>query len=302
MTDSKTLADRIEDLLPQTQCTKCGYDGCRPYAEAIAAGTAGYDQCPPGGAEGVARLAKLLGKPVIPLNPVHGVERPRPVALIDEQLCIGCTLCMQACPVDAIVGAPKQMHTIVAELCTGCDLCVPPCPVDCIAMIPVTGERTGWDAWSQSQADDARARHDARTARLRRAREAAEARAAARRAGSSPPGTAGTAPAAGASAASPADDPEAKKRAIIAAALERARQKKEALAAQGLGPKNTEGVSAAVQAQIDAADARRHRLAERRDTADQPGDAADSGQTRHPDGSTAPNHANDANTPPPPKR
>ncbi|WP_076910653.1 electron transport complex subunit RsxB, partial [Burkholderia pseudomallei] len=178
MTDSKTLADRIEDLLPQTQCTKCGYDGCRPYAEAIAAGTAGYDQCPPGGAEGVARLAKLLGKPVIPLNQAHGVERARPVAFIDEQLCIGCTLCMQACPVDAIVGAPKQMHTIVAELCTGCDLCVPPCPVDCIAMIPVTGERTGWDAWSQQQADAARARHDARAARLKREREAAEARAA----------------------------------------------------------------------------------------------------------------------------
>lgn len=168
MTDSKTLADRIEDLLPQTQCTKCGYEGCRPYAEAIAAGTAGYDQCPPGGAEGVVRLATLLGKPVIPLNPEHGVERPRPVALIDEQLCIGCTLCMQACPVDAIVGAPKQMHTIVAELCTGCDLCVPPCPVDCIAMIPVTGEQTGWDAWSQQQADAARARHDARLARQKR--------------------------------------------------------------------------------------------------------------------------------------
>ncbi|WP_243436606.1 electron transport complex subunit RsxB [Burkholderia pseudomallei] len=181
MTDSKTLADRIEDLLPQTQCTKCGYDGCRPYAEAIAAGTAGYDQCPPGGAEGVARLAKLLGKPVIPLNQAHGVERARPVAFIDEQLCIGCTLCMQACPVDAIVGAPKQMHTIVAELCTGCDLCVPPCPVDCIAMIPVTGERTGWDAWSQQQADAARARHDARGAPEARARSGRGARGGAPR-------------------------------------------------------------------------------------------------------------------------
>ncbi|KWZ43686.1 ferredoxin [Burkholderia savannae] len=287
MTDSKTLADRIEDLLPQTQCTKCGYDGCRPYAEAIAAGAAGYDQCPPGGVEGVARLAKLLGKPVIALNPEHGVERPRPVAFIDEQLCIGCTLCMQACPVDAIVGAPKQMHTIVAELCTGCDLCVPPCPVDCIEMIPVTGEKTGWDAWSQQQADAARARHDARLARQKREREAAEARAAARRAAAAASASvaapAAGAPAAGASAActsatatsatatSADHDPEAKKRAIIAAALERARKKKEELAAQGAGPKNTEGVSAAVQAQIDAAEARRRRLAERRDTTDQPG-------------------------------
>ncbi|KOE27055.1 ferredoxin, partial [Burkholderia multivorans R-20526] len=179
MTDSKTLADRIEDLLPQTQCTKCGYNGCRPYAEAIAAGDANYNQCPPGGAEGIARLANLLGKPVIPLNPVNGTEHPRAVAFIDENLCIGCTLCMQACPVDAIVGAPKQMHTIVASLCTGCDLCVPPCPVDCIAMVPVTGERTGWDAWTQEQADAARERHDRRLARQRRERDAAEARAAA---------------------------------------------------------------------------------------------------------------------------
>ncbi|WP_241756683.1 electron transport complex subunit RsxB [Burkholderia multivorans] len=174
MTDSKTLADRIEDLLPQTQCTKCGYNGCRPYAEAIAAGDANYNQCPPGGAEGIARLANLLGKPVIPLNPVNGTEHPRAVAFIDENLCIGCTLCMQACPVDAIVGAPKQMHTIVASLCTGCDLCVPPCPVDCIAMVPVTGERTGWDAWTQEQADAARERHDRRLARQRRERDAAE--------------------------------------------------------------------------------------------------------------------------------
>ncbi|MGA7779714.1 MAG: electron transport complex subunit RsxB, partial [Paraburkholderia sp.] len=153
VTDSITLADRIEDLLPQTQCTKCGYAGCRPYAEAVAVGTANYNQCPPGGAEGVARLADLLGKPLIPLNPANGVERPRPLAVIDENLCIGCTLCMQACPVDAIIGAPKQMHTVIEALCTGCDLCVPPCPVDCIAMVPVTGEATGWDAWTQDEAN-----------------------------------------------------------------------------------------------------------------------------------------------------
>jgi Na+-translocating ferredoxin:NAD+ oxidoreductase subunit B len=263
VTDSITLADRIEDLLPQTQCTKCGYPACRPYAEAVAVGTANYNQCPPGGAEGVARLAALLGKPPIPLNPANGVERPRPLAVIDENLCIGCTLCMQACPVDAIIGAPKQMHTVIAALCTGCDLCVPPCPVDCIAMVPVTGEATGWNAWTQNDANAARERHDRREARLAREREASEARAAARRAASS--ATAQT-PASGANApqATPAsasvDDAEAKKRAIIQAALERARKKKEELAAKGTGPQNVEHVSADVQAQIDAAEARRRRL------------------------------------------
>ena len=148
---TKTLADLIEDVLPQTQCTKCGYPACRPYAEAIADGSAAINQCPPGGMEGVRRIAALTGHPVIPINPANGFERPRPVAFIDEQLCIGCTLCIQACPVDAIVGAAKQMHTILPSLCTGCDLCVAPCPVDCIVMFPVTGELTGWDAWPQAE-------------------------------------------------------------------------------------------------------------------------------------------------------
>jgi electron transport complex protein RnfB len=267
VTDSITLADRIEDLLPQTQCTKCGYAACRPYAEAVAVGTANYNQCPPGGHEGVARLAALLGKPVIPLNPANGIERPRPVAVIDESLCIGCTLCMQACPVDAILGAPKQMHTVIEALCTGCDLCVAPCPVDCIAMLPVTGEATGWDAWTSAEANAARERHDRREARLARERDAAEARAAARRAAgvTSVSATAqasadGTAALTDASAPVTADDPEAKKRAIIQAALERARKKKEELAAKGAGPQNVERVSAEVQAQIDAAEARRRRL------------------------------------------
>ncbi|WP_061167001.1 electron transport complex subunit RsxB [Caballeronia hypogeia] len=262
-TVSSTLAERIEDLLPQTQCTKCGYPACRPYAQAIAAGKANYNRCPPGGAEGIARLAALLGKPDIPLDTTHGVERARPVAVIDENVCIGCTLCMQACPVDAIVGAAKQMHTVIAELCTGCDLCVPPCPVDCIAMIPVTGERTGWDAWSQKQADAARVRHEQREARLERERAAAEARANARQAAR----TAQATPETNVEAQSekPATnetntDAEAKKRAIIQAALERARKKKEEMARQGAGPKNTEHVSAAVQAQIDAAEERRRRL------------------------------------------
>lgn len=177
---TKTLADHIEDLLPQTQCTKCGYAACRPYAEAIAAGEADINQCPPGGMQGVARLAALTGRAILPINPANGLERPRPLAFIDETLCIGCTLCIQACPVDAIMGANKQMHTILPSLCTGCDLCVAPCPVDCISMLPVTGERSGWDAWSQEQADAARARHDARITRLQRERQENDARLAAK--------------------------------------------------------------------------------------------------------------------------
>ena len=222
------LADRIEDALPQTQCTKCGFAGCRPYAEAIATGQADYNQCPPGGQEGVARLAAVLGRAVIPLNPVHGLERVRPVAVIDESLCIGCTLCMQACPVDAILGAAKQMHVILPDLCTGCDLCVAPCPVDCIAMITATPGRTGWDAWSQPDADAARARHDFRIARLSRERQENEARLAAKAA----------AKLATVSAETPLSDIEiaeqARKKAIIAAAIERARLKKLAADAGGV--------------------------------------------------------------------
>ena len=214
-----SLADQIEDLLPQTQCTKCGYNGCRPYAEAIAAGSAEINQCPPGGEQGIARLANLLGKKVIPLNPVNGLERPRSLAYIDESLCIGCTLCIQACPVDAIAGAAKQMHTVVASLCTGCDLCVAPCPVDCIVMYPVSGDATGWDAWSQLDADDARARHDLRSARLRREAEENDARLAAK-AVSKMQELKQEVPATTAEAAE-----KERKRAIIAAAMERARAK-----------------------------------------------------------------------------
>jgi Na+-translocating ferredoxin:NAD+ oxidoreductase subunit B len=216
-----SLADRIEDLLPQTQCTKCGYPACRPYAEAIAAGQADYNQCPPGGVEGIARLAQLLGKPVIPLNPANGVERARPLALIDEALCIGCTLCIQACPVDAIVGAAKQMHTVLPELCTGCDLCVAPCPVDCIAMVEVTQGKTGWDAWSQQQADAARRRHDLRSTRLQREKAENDARLAAKAA-------AKLQEVQNEATATPAEQAEKeRKRAIIQAAIERARLKKE---------------------------------------------------------------------------
>jgi electron transport complex protein RnfB len=225
---SKTLADRIEDLLPQTQCTKCGYPACRPYAEAIAAGNASYNQCPPGGAEGIARIAELLGKPVIPINPVHGLERERPVAVIDESACIGCTLCIQACPVDAIVGAAKQMHTVIASLCTGCDLCVPPCPVDCIDMQAATPGRTGWAAWSQADADAARARHDARTSRLQREKQENDARLAAK-------ALAKLAEVDASNAQTDAERAEKeRKRTIIQAAIERSRQQKEA--AQAVPP------------------------------------------------------------------
>jgi electron transport complex protein RnfB len=131
-------ADDIEALLPQTQCTRCGYQGCRPYAEAIARGKAQINQCPPGGAATIAKLAALLHRDALPLNPSNGVEGPSLVALIDEATCIGCAKCLPSCPVDAIIGARKQMHTVLLELCTGCELCIAPCPVDCISMVPRT--------------------------------------------------------------------------------------------------------------------------------------------------------------------
>jgi electron transport complex protein RnfB len=154
-----TLVQRIDALLPQTQCTKCGYDGCRPYAAAIEAGEADINQCPPGGDEGVAMLAQLLGREAKPLNPVNGEYRAPQVAVIDEAICIGCTKCIQACPVDAIVGASKLMHTVIASWCTGCELCIPPCPVDCIALEPVA---------ALPDADLSRTRHDLRAVRLAR--------------------------------------------------------------------------------------------------------------------------------------
>ena len=129
-------ADDIEALLPQTQCTRCGYAGCRPYAEAIAVAAADINQCPPGGSATIAALAQLLGHPVLPLNPANGAEGPPLVAQIDEEACIGCAKCLPPCPVDAIVGAHRQMHTVILALCTGCELCVAPCPVDCISMVP----------------------------------------------------------------------------------------------------------------------------------------------------------------------
>ncbi|MBN9407844.1 MAG: electron transport complex subunit RsxB [Burkholderiales bacterium] len=166
------LAERLLDALPQTQCTRCGYPDCAGYAQALADGKAALNQCPPGGAEGVARLAAILGQPVRPLSAEHGVEGPRTLAVIDENWCIGCTLCIKACPTDAIVGSNKHMHTVIEPWCTGCELCIPACPVDCISLENVTGERTGWAAWSQVDADAARQRYERRTER--QAREATE--------------------------------------------------------------------------------------------------------------------------------
>jgi Na+-translocating ferredoxin:NAD+ oxidoreductase subunit B len=159
------LAEDIDRLLPQTQCAKCGYSGCLPYARAIAAGAAEINQCPPGGAAGIDRLAALLGREAKPLNPANGAEKARAVALIDEAVCIGCTLCIQACPVDAIAGAPKLMHTVISALCSGCDLCLPPCPVDCIDMVPLPQADADW---TPAMADAARARFEFRGQRLAR--------------------------------------------------------------------------------------------------------------------------------------
>jgi electron transport complex protein RnfB len=175
-----TLVDALDAALPQTQCTRCGYPDCRAYAQAMATGEADIDRCPPGGAEGIQRLAALTGRPVKPLDPAHGTEGPRALAVIDEAWCIGCTLCIKACPVDCIVGASKRMHTVIDAQCTGCELCVPACPVDCIAMVPVTGERTGWAAWSAPDADAARGRYDFHRFRVDRAARENDERLAAK--------------------------------------------------------------------------------------------------------------------------
>lgn len=228
MNQAKDLTDRLEDVLPQTQCTKCGYPDCRAYAEAMATGAALPNRCPPGGVEGITRLSKIL-TPIYPqdafelhptIDPDCGKERPRPVALIDPQKCIGCTLCIQACPVDAIVGASKQMHIVLTEWCTGCDLCIPPCPVDCISMIDVTDSKTGWNAWTPQLAEVSRQRYHNRGQRLDReiidndarlAKKAAEKLAAV-------------------NAQQPLSDEvkveQERKRAIIAAAIARAQAKK----------------------------------------------------------------------------
>jgi Na+-translocating ferredoxin:NAD+ oxidoreductase subunit B len=177
---ASNLAERIDAALPQTQCTRCGYPDCRSYAEAIAIGEAQINQCPPGGAEGIARLAAITARDVIALNPANGTEGPRKLMFIDEAWCIGCTLCIKACPVDCIVGAPKVMHTIIEALCTGCELCLPACPVDCILVEDATPGKSGWDAWSEGDADRARVRYAAHRARTQRNAQENDARLAAK--------------------------------------------------------------------------------------------------------------------------
>ena len=194
------LAARIDDALPQTQCTRCGFPDCRSYADAIVLDGAAINRCPPGGSEGIARLSAITGRLVTPLDPAFGVEGPRFMAVIDEAWCIGCTLCLDACPTDAIVGINKKMHTVIEAHCTGCELCIPVCPVDCIALEDVTPSQTGWQAWSAEQANAARARYA-----LRRARRLQPAQAPIEP----------TAP--------DTVDPSSRKRSIVEAALARAR-------------------------------------------------------------------------------
>ncbi|MDO5690964.1 MAG: electron transport complex subunit RsxB [Pseudomonadota bacterium] len=218
-----TLIQRLLHALPQTQCQRCGYPDCAAYARAIATGNAAINQCPPGGAEGVQRLARITGQAALPLNPDNGAEGPRSVAWIDEDWCIGCTLCIKACPVDCIVGGNKRMHTVIESQCTGCELCIPVCPVDCIALENVTGTRTGWQAWSQAEADSARERH-AFTSWQRKRAEAEHAERLEQKAEEKlahlPELTKGA-----------TDAERDRKRAVIEAALARARAKR----GQGLG-------------------------------------------------------------------
>ena len=198
------LVQCIDAVLPQTQCTRCGYPACLDYARALADRTADINQCPPGGAAGIELLAGLLGLASKPLNPANGVEKPAEIALIDEDVCIGCTKCIQACPVDAIVGASKRMHTVLIDECNGCELCIAPCPVDCITMVPANDRRP-----ALQRAPHFRGRYEARNARL--ARDAAERESQLQSAK-----TAVDAPATGSSA--------------VQAAIERARARKAAAA------------------------------------------------------------------------
>jgi electron transport complex protein RnfB len=217
VSSAAALVDRIDAALPQTQCTRCGYPDCRSYAQAIAEGGSAINRCPPGGAQGVARLAAITGGASLPLDPLHGTEGPLRLARIDESACIGCALCLKACPVDCILGAGKRMHTVIAAQCTGCELCLPACPVDCITLVTVAAEHTGWDAWSDAQAQQARTRYRQRqqrsmllVAQARSSRGPADSTATADAPGLSPPSL---------------PSPDAK-RATIDAALARSRARR----------------------------------------------------------------------------
>lgn len=205
------LAERINAALPQTQCTRCGYPDCAAYAQSISRDEAEINQCPPGGAEGILRLAALTGRPVLPLNPANGSEGPRHLAVIDEAWCIGCTLCLDACPTDAIVGSNKLMHTVIEAYCTGCELCIPVCPVDCIGLENLSGERSGWAAWSDAEARQARIRYEFHSLRTKADRGKTPEMPEETGAAAAPATAAGSSPAA------------ANKHDVIAAALARAR-------------------------------------------------------------------------------
>ena len=236
-TEGAPLVDRIDAILPQTQCGKCGYPGCKPYAAAIAAREADINMCPPGGEEGIHELAELLGVAFKPFGK-DIVLKPKPVAFIDENLCIGCTLCIQACPVDAIAGAPKLMHTIIAAECTGCELCVAPCPVDCISMLPLPQQQATREQ-KRAAAKAARMRYEFRKERIERdKREKAERLAQKEKV-----------------ITKPLAAPQADAQALIQAALERAK-------AQAAQPKNTEHLTPTQEAQIAEIEARRAKARE----------------------------------------
>jgi electron transport complex protein RnfB len=231
---TQALAQRLLDALPQTQCTRCGYPDCAAYAHALSLQEADINQCPPGGAEGIVRLAHITGRTVKPLDPTFGMESPRTVAFIDEAWCIGCTLCIDACPTDAIFGSNKRMHTVIEAYCTGCELCLPVCPVDCIALEPAqvpspNAAPTGWSAWSQNLADTARSRYQAaknRRAATQSAHEAAQTTKAQNKLNDL-------------AAHSRITDPQVldQKKAVIQAAMERARLRK---ASNANGPTDTQ--------------------------------------------------------------
>ncbi len=169
------VAARIDALLPQTQCTRCGFNGCMPYATAIAVGGAAINQCPPGGSATIAALSQLLGVPALPLNPAHGREAPAQVAWIDESRCIGCARCLAPCPVDAIVGAAKFLHTVITAQCTGCELCIAPCPVDCISLRPAPAAQRNDPALNRDRYRAHRERAERREARRRQQIDARKA-------------------------------------------------------------------------------------------------------------------------------